>query len=84
MRSDRRFLTQINELSLQSSRFSARPPRFAGSSGRASYEQIRKEVMTSSSQFIEIDLLRDGKRLHCRDLLPPRTISSMFHERMHN
>ncbi len=40
------------------------------SRGRASYEQKRKEVMTSSTHLVEIDLLRDGDHLHCRELLP--------------
>ncbi len=44
--------------------------KFSGSRGRASYEQKRKEVMTSSSHFVEIDLLRNGEHLHCRELLP--------------
>ncbi len=44
--------------------------KIAGSRGRASYEQKRQEVMTSSSHFVEIDLLRDGDHLHTRELLP--------------
>ena len=42
-----------------------------GSRGRASYEQKRREVMNSSSHFVEIDLLREGDHLHTRELLPP-------------
>lgn len=41
-----------------------------GSRGRASYEQKRREVMNSSSHFVEIDLLREGDHLHTRELLP--------------
>jgi len=44
--------------------------KIVGSRGRASYEQKRREVMTSSSHFVEIDLLRDGDHLHTRELLP--------------
>jgi len=44
--------------------------KIVGSRGRASYEQKRKEVMTSSTHLVEIDLLRDGDHLHCRELLP--------------
>lgn len=41
-----------------------------GSRGRASYEQKRREVMNSSSHFVEIDLLSEGDHLHTRELLP--------------
>lgn len=44
--------------------------KITGSRGRASYEQKRREVMTSSTHFVEIDLLRDGDHLHTRELLP--------------
>ncbi len=44
--------------------------KIIGSRGRASYEQKRREIMTSSSHFVEIDLLRDGDHLHTRELLP--------------
>ncbi len=44
--------------------------KISGSRGRASYEQKRREIMTSSSHFVEIDLLRDGDHLHTRELLP--------------
>jgi hypothetical protein len=44
--------------------------KVAGARGRASYEQKRREVMTSSSHFVEIDLLRAGDHLHTRELLP--------------
>lgn len=42
----------------------------SGSRGRQSYEQKRRELMTSSTHFVEIDLLREGDHLHCRELLP--------------
>ena len=45
--------------------------KIAGSRGRASYEQKRREVMTSTCHFVEIDLLREGDHLHTRELLPP-------------
>ena len=44
--------------------------KIVGSRGRVSYEQKRKEVMTSSTHLVEIDLLRDGDHLYCRELLP--------------
>lgn len=44
--------------------------KIAGSRGRASYEEKRRELMLSSSHFVEIDLLRDGDHLHTRELLP--------------
>ena len=44
--------------------------KIAGSRGRASYEQKRREIMSSSTHFVEIDLLRDGDHLHTRELLP--------------
>ena len=44
--------------------------KVAGSRGRASYEQKRREVMTSPTHFVEIDLLRDGDPIHVRELLP--------------
>jgi hypothetical protein len=45
--------------------------KITGSRGRASYEQKRREVMTSTCHFVEIDLLREGDHLHTRELLPP-------------
>lgn len=45
--------------------------KIAGSRGRASYEEKRRELMTSSSHFVEIDLLRGGDHLNTRELLPP-------------
>jgi hypothetical protein len=45
--------------------------KIAGFRGRARYEQKRREVMTFSRHFVEIDLLRDGDHLHTRELLPP-------------
>lgn len=44
--------------------------KIVGLRGRASYEQKRKEVMTSSTHLVEIDLLREGDHLYCRELLP--------------
>lgn len=44
--------------------------KVAGSRGRASYEQKRREVMTSPTHFVEIDLLREGDPIHVRELLP--------------
>ncbi len=44
--------------------------KIVGSRGRASYEQTRREIMTSSSHFVEIELLRDGDHLDTRELLP--------------
>jgi hypothetical protein len=44
--------------------------KVAGSRGRASYEQKRREVMTSPSHFVEIELLRSGVSLHAREALP--------------
>ena len=44
--------------------------KIAGSRGRASYELKRREIMTSSTHFVEIDLLREGDHLHTRELLP--------------
>ena len=41
-----------------------------GSRFRASCEQKRREVMNSSSHFVEINLLREGDHLHTRQLLP--------------
>ena len=45
--------------------------KIAGARGRASYEQKRREVMTSPSHFVEVDLLRAGEPLHVREVLPP-------------
>jgi hypothetical protein len=42
-----------------------------GSRGQASYLEKRREIMTSPSHLIEIDLLRAGKAIHTRELLPP-------------
>ena len=44
--------------------------KMVGSRGRASYEQKRKDLMTSSTHLVEIELLRDGDHLHCREILP--------------
>lgn len=42
-----------------------------GSRGRASYLEKRQEIMRSPSHLVEIDLLRGGKAIHTRELLPP-------------
>jgi hypothetical protein len=44
--------------------------KVAGSRGQASYQQKRVEVMNSPSHFVEIDLLRAGVPIQCRELLP--------------
>jgi hypothetical protein len=44
--------------------------KVAGSRGRASYEEKRREVMTSPAHLVEIDLLRSGAPLHAREVLP--------------
>ena len=44
--------------------------KVAGSRGRASYQAKRVEVMTSPSHFVEIDLLREGKRFGAQAGLP--------------
>jgi len=44
--------------------------KVAGSRGRESYEEKRREVMTSPSYFVEIDLLRDGVPIQARQALP--------------
>ena len=41
-----------------------------GSRGRASYEKKRWEIMDSPSNFVEIDLLRDGEPLRTAEALP--------------
>ncbi len=45
--------------------------KMAGSRGRESYETKRRELMTSPSHLVEIDLLRAGEAIHTRELLPP-------------
>ncbi len=45
--------------------------KVAGSRGRASFEQKRREVMNSSSHWVEIDLLREGVPLRIRESVPP-------------
>lgn len=42
-----------------------------GSRGQASYLEKRREIMTSPSHLVEIDLLRAGAPIHTRELLPP-------------
>lgn len=44
--------------------------KLAGSRGRASFEQKRKQVMNSPSHWVEIDLLREGLRLSTREGTP--------------
>ena len=44
--------------------------KVVGSRGRDSYEKKRREVMTSTCHFVEIDLLRDGEPIHVRELRP--------------
>jgi hypothetical protein len=41
------------------------------SHGRVSFERNRHEVMTSTSHWVEIDLLREGAVITSRELLPP-------------
>jgi hypothetical protein len=45
--------------------------KVSGSRGRASYQEKRREIMTSASHLVEIDLLRAGVAIHTRELLPP-------------
>lgn len=45
--------------------------KVAGSRGRASFEQKRREVMRSPSHWVEIDLLRGGDPLRTREAIPP-------------
>src|SRR4051812_40843095 len=45
--------------------------KVAGSRGRASFEQKRREVMSSPSHWVEIDLLRGGVPLRAREAIPP-------------
>lgn len=42
-----------------------------GSHGRASFIEKRREIMNSSSHWVEIDLLRMGASFIARDMLPP-------------
>jgi hypothetical protein len=42
-----------------------------GSRGRASFESKRREVLDSSTHWVEIDLLRSGERVWTRRPLPP-------------
>lgn len=44
--------------------------KLAGARGRASFENKRKEVMSSPSHWVEIDLLREGLRLSAREAVP--------------
>ncbi len=45
--------------------------KVAGSRGRASFEQKRKEVMSSPSHWVEIDLLRSGVAMTALETVPP-------------
>ncbi|MCL4201904.1 MAG: DUF4058 family protein [Pirellulaceae bacterium] len=62
-RTDRSVVTVIEVLSPAN--------KTPGSRGRASYIEKRREVMTSDSHFVEIDLLRAGTRMPTREMLPP-------------
>jgi hypothetical protein len=44
--------------------------KIAGSRGRQSYQQKRREVMTTPTHFVEIDLLRAGELFVTRELYP--------------
>ncbi|SIO59063.1 Protein of unknown function [Singulisphaera sp. GP187] len=44
--------------------------KVAGSRGRTSFEQKRREVMNSPSHWVEIDLLRGGIPLFIREIIP--------------
>jgi len=43
----------------------------AGSEGRASFEAKRREVLASTSHWVEVDLLRGGQGVETREPLPP-------------
>jgi hypothetical protein len=45
--------------------------KLAGSQGRASFEQKRREIINSSSHWVEIDLLRGSHPLPTKELVPP-------------
>ena len=62
-RADRSVVTVIEILSPSN--------KVAGSRGRASFEQKRREVMDSPSHWVEIDLLRAGRSLDVRRRLRP-------------
>ena len=62
-RTDRSVVTVIEVLSPAN--------KAPGSRGRASYIEKRREVMTSDSHLVEIDLLRAGTRMPTREPLPP-------------
>jgi hypothetical protein len=62
-RTDRSVVTVIEVLSPAN--------KTPGSRGRASYVEKRREVMTSDSHLVEIDLLRAGTRMPTRETLPP-------------
>lgn len=62
-RAERRVVTVIEVLSPTN--------KTAGSSGRASYVEKRREVMTSPSHWVEIDLLRAGVPIYTRERIVP-------------
>jgi Protein of unknown function (DUF4058) len=45
--------------------------KVSGSYGRSKFVRKRREVMTSTSHWVEIDLLRQGVVITSRELLPP-------------
>jgi hypothetical protein len=44
--------------------------KIAGSRGRASFESKRRDIMNSPTHWVEIDLLRTGKRFSARERIP--------------
>ncbi|MGH7128096.1 MAG: DUF4058 family protein, partial [Planctomycetaceae bacterium] len=62
-REDRSVVTVIEVLSPTN--------KHSGSAGQRSYRDKRREIMTSSSHLMEIDLLRAGVRMAVRETLPP-------------
>ena len=62
-RDSRRIVTVIEVLSPTN--------KIAGSAGRDSYLQKRKELLRSPTQWVEIDLLRSGLPIVTRELYPP-------------
>lgn len=62
-REDRRVVTVLEVLSPTNKR--------RGSTGLASFRQKRREILSSDSHWVEIDLLRAGVRLALREPLPP-------------
>jgi len=62
-RRDRRVVTVIEILSPAN--------KVAGSEGWASFDAKRREVIASTSHWVEVDLLRGGKGVETREPLPP-------------